>query len=342
MQTKKVATHSGCFHCDEVLACTMLTRYTNEFKNCSITRTRDQKIIDEHDIVVDVGGLYDPSKHRYDHHQNSFTDTFSEEFQIRLSSAGLIYKHFGMEIVKNICDKILEQNKQYLQTEIQLNETILQEIYYRIYKGFIMSVDAIDNGIDQYPKDIKPLYYNKTSLWSRISRLQPHWTEKYIEDDIQRFNKAMDMADEELFSQVKVLLLSTIPARECVKQAINGRFNIHQSGQIIAFETPLPWKDHLEDFENEMDIKGVIKFVLFPESEEKKAWRVQGVPVNQGSFDLRIGLKKEWRGIKDMDILKNVTGIQDIVFVHNSGFIGGAKSFQSTLKMALESIENIQ
>ena len=32
-------------------------------------RTRDQKILDTCDVVADVGGVYDPAKHRYDHHQ---------------------------------------------------------------------------------------------------------------------------------------------------------------------------------------------------------------------------------------------------------------------------------
>jgi uncharacterized UPF0160 family protein len=32
--------------------------------------------------------------------------------------------------------------------------------------------------------------------------------------------------------------------------------------------------------------------------------------------------------------LKKISGIEDIVFVHASGFIGGAKSYDSTLKMA--------
>lgn len=41
-----------------------------------------------------------------------------------------------------------------------------------------------------------------------------------------------------------------------------------------------------------------------------------------------------------MKELITVSGIPDIVFVHNSGFIGGAKSYESTLKMAVESIED--
>jgi len=41
-----------------------------------------------------------------------------------------------------------------------------------------------------------------------------------------------------------------------------------------------------------------------------------------------------------MKELISVSGIPDIVFVHNSGFIGGAKSYESTLYMAVESIED--
>jgi uncharacterized UPF0160 family protein len=46
------------------------------------------------DIVVDVGGIYDPQSHRYDHHQRGFTEVFGHGGYdiIKLSSAGLVYK----------------------------------------------------------------------------------------------------------------------------------------------------------------------------------------------------------------------------------------------------------
>lgn len=40
-----------------------------------------------------------------------------------------------------------------------------------------------------------------------------------------------------------------------------------------------------------------------------------------------------------MKLLVETSKIEDIVFVHNNGFIGGAKSFESVLRMALESLE---
>ena len=63
-----IGTHNGKFHCDEALACYMLKQLP-EYAEATIVRTRDMEVLKTCDIVVDVGGEYDSSKHRYDHHQ---------------------------------------------------------------------------------------------------------------------------------------------------------------------------------------------------------------------------------------------------------------------------------
>lgn len=64
----RVATHDGNFHCDEVLACMMLTRYTPTYYQAHIIRTRDPAVWATCDAVVDVGGKYQPPT-LLDHHQ---------------------------------------------------------------------------------------------------------------------------------------------------------------------------------------------------------------------------------------------------------------------------------
>ena len=64
---KLIGTHSGAFHCDEVLATTMLL-WTNEFQNSAIVRTRNTEILDQMDILCDVGGVFNHEKRRFDHH----------------------------------------------------------------------------------------------------------------------------------------------------------------------------------------------------------------------------------------------------------------------------------
>lgn len=57
-----------------------------------VKRSRDPAVLDPCDIVVDVGGIYDETKQRFDHHQRGFTEVFGHGFETKLSSAGLVYK----------------------------------------------------------------------------------------------------------------------------------------------------------------------------------------------------------------------------------------------------------
>lgn len=67
----KIGTHSGAFHCDEALGCFLL-RQLDQYKDAEIVRTRDPAILREMDVVVDVGGVYDPGM-CWSHHLNRRT-----------------------------------------------------------------------------------------------------------------------------------------------------------------------------------------------------------------------------------------------------------------------------
>lgn len=58
-QNKRIGTHSGTFHCDEALGCFLLQQ-TSKFRDSDIIRTRDPSVLQELDVVIDVGGEYDP------------------------------------------------------------------------------------------------------------------------------------------------------------------------------------------------------------------------------------------------------------------------------------------
>lgn len=88
----KIGTHDGRFHCDEILACAMLSNYVQKFKGAKIVRSRDPKIWDTCDILVDVGGKYEPPR-ILDHHHSTFTTKYPN-YDVILSSAGLVYMHF--------------------------------------------------------------------------------------------------------------------------------------------------------------------------------------------------------------------------------------------------------
>lgn len=154
-----------------------MLKHTNEFRDATIIRTREPNLLKELDILVDVGGIYgnshaDPTTKRFDHHQASFKDTFGGKYnKVRLSSAGLVYKHYGLEVLRNLTQ---EQDEQ-----------LLNSLYDRLYSDFILSVDAIDNGVNQYETTEQPEYKDSTTLCSRVARLNPSWNRPDINADVR-------------------------------------------------------------------------------------------------------------------------------------------------------------
>jgi hypothetical protein len=53
---------------------------------------------------------------------------------------------------------------------------------------------------------------------------------------------------------------------------------------------------------------------------------------------MRVPLAKAWRGLRAEELRKS-TPYTDIEFVHHSGFIGGAWSMETVLKMGAESLK---
>ncbi|XP_019058258.1 PREDICTED: UPF0160 protein MYG1, mitochondrial isoform X2 [Tarenaya hassleriana] len=225
---KRVGTHNGSFHCDETLAC-FLIRLSPKFSGAHIVRTRDPLVLETLDAVLDVGGVYDPKTDRYDHHQKGFTDVFGHGFNTKLSSAGLVYKHYGLEIIAK---------------ELQLDQghPDVQRLFLAIYKNFIEAVDAIDNGIHQYGTDQPPRYVNSTSLAHRIGRLNLDWTEldQSAEKEDEAFHRAMELAGSEFLECVHFHAKSWLPARSIVKECIAERQEVDSSGEIMVLKKQCP------------------------------------------------------------------------------------------------------
>ena len=330
-----VGTHSGVFHCDEVLACAMI-KYSSDYNDPVIVRSRNPEIHSLVDILMDVGDVFDPSKKRFDHHQKSFESYFHEEqkegsYPIKMSSAGLIFKYFGKDILRNVAKGL---KADLGSTEEEITQAI-EEAYSHIYDDFIKEVDAIDNGVSITEKDVKPRYRISTGLASRIGRLNPAWNAE-DQDPNPRFIKAMGMGETEFYDQVYSKFMISRPAFNIVKEAFDSREEFHKSGELVYFKQFCPWKSHLYKLEEDNKIKGLIKFVFFQSMDGM--YRVQAVSAEATSFENRISLHEDWRG-KRGEELKKASGLESICFCHHSGFIGGAKTFEDAIKMAELSME---
>ncbi|XP_022763387.1 UPF0160 protein-like isoform X2 [Durio zibethinus] len=315
---KRVGTHDGSFHCDEALACFMI-RLTKKFSNAQIA-------LENLDAVVDARGVYDPTRDRYDHHQRGFEQVFSHGFTTKLSSAGLVYRHYGAEIIAK-------------ELELDVQHPNVYRLFLAVYKNFVEAVDAIDNGINQYDTDRPPRYVNATGLSYRVGRLNLDWVDldQSSERENEAFQSAMTLAGSEFLESIHFHAKSWLPARSIVMECLSARNDIDCSGEIIVLTISCPWKLHIFELEEELQIDTAIKYVIY-QDDRSENWRLQAVAVSPGRFESRKPLPLPWRGLEG-NKLSEVAGIPGCIFVHMSGFIGANKSYGGALAMARASLK---
>ncbi|EDK41758.2 hypothetical protein PGUG_05856 [Meyerozyma guilliermondii ATCC 6260] len=314
----QICTHSGSFHADESLAVYMV-KLLPAYKDCKLVRSRNPEDWEASDLVIDVGGKYDGTKY-FDHHQREFSETFSANYKTKLSSAGLIYKHFGKQIIEEVCQSTKEN------TEL---------LYEKVYKEFIEALDANDNGINNYSKEAeaeKNFNDRNITLPAIVSKLNPSWNENPTDADFDAaFQRSSALMGEVFVNLLKGYGNSWLPARTIVESGFDSRFDVDKSGKILKLEQFCPWKEHLYAIEKEKSAQGQIEFVLFQDSSSK--WRVSTVSVTSTSFEFRKGLLEPWRGLRDEE-LSEKAGVPGCIFVHAAGFIGGANTYEGVLKLA--------
>jgi uncharacterized UPF0160 family protein len=324
---KVIGTHSGSFQADEAMGVWML-RQTPEYRNSKVVRSRDLKVLNDLDIVIDVGGVYDHSKLRYDHHQRGYDERFDAGKEgkdgrcTKLSASGLVYRHYGNDIIRAYYPSLSDDH--------------LVVVYKKIYNSLLECLDAIDTGVEMVPDGVEIAYKDATGLSARVGRLNPRWNEVDANGESpnydERFEMASGLCGEDFMSVMARVVESDIPARDIVQQAVLTCKEIDPSGEIIKFPSGgLPWKSMLYEMEKEHKLDPLIKFVLY--TDQAGMWRVQAVTVEGKAFENRLSLPTEWRGVRDSD-LEGVTKIPGSRFVHAAGFIGGNDTFEGALEMA--------
>lgn len=97
--TKTVVTHNGLFHADEAFGIAFLSLLLGS--EMRVVRTRNPAQIEQADVALDVGGVYDNAKLLYDHHQRDFTEVH-EDTSVKLAACGLIWRHFGTCLITKL------------------------------------------------------------------------------------------------------------------------------------------------------------------------------------------------------------------------------------------------
>lgn len=202
----KIGTHNGKFHTDEVCAIALLLRV---FPDAEIVRTRDSKVLETCDILVDVGDIYNPEKGRFDHHQKGGVDEWPDE--TKRSSLGLVWREYQLKIGCPDMGTVLD----------------LQRI-------LVIPVDARDNGQqpERRPRDIP-------SLADFVDSLNSSWDETDYNEDAA-FMEAVAFVSRYL-ERVITRCAAEHKASELVELAIK----YSRSPRLIVLEHGMPWQHEI-------------------------------------------------------------------------------------------------
>ena len=195
-----IATHNGNFHADDVFSIAALK---NVFPSFKLVRTRDLDVIGKADLVIDVGGEYDPEAGRFDHHQRGGAG--ERENGIPYSSFGLVWKKYGLQICGGN-----------------------QDVADSVDSGLVSTIDAIDCG---YVKGVS----EGISLSQTISMFNPTWQEESHFDTC--FDEAVEFAAR-ILTRFIASASGGISAKAIVAKAIENA----EDPRVIVLEQYTPWK----------------------------------------------------------------------------------------------------
>lgn len=324
-----LGTHSGKFHLDEVLATAILL---NIYPNARLIRSRNQDELNKADIVYDVGGIYDPKTLRFDHHQRSFKETFSTDYNVRLSSAGLVYRHFAKQLLEKY--------------EIEPKNEVIEEIY----EEYFLAIDAQDNGIEN------PSKYQVRTLANTVSDskfpLEPE-EEAEIENFFpnliieSEYKKIVDGKEEIILSKSRKFkytlkfIMRDLKNYLKIKKLFYDELNSADqkikncNSQILIVEEDENISQNIIRILSEK-YKKEIYFVIYPSYDN--TYRMYDIPKEKNSFESKIQLYEKWRGLRDHE-LQEISGFKNAQFVHASGFTGRASDLETAIKMCEISID---
>ncbi len=206
METKKIlVTHNSKFHADDVFAtATLKLRFGNDV---TIIRSRDASTIEKADIVYDVGGIYDPEKDRFDHHQPERAG--NRPNGIPYASFGLVWKKYGPDICGS--HEVADALDAYL----------------------VQAIDAPDNGVDLFTltRDIVPYLFS-----DGLYTFRPTWKEDSRRVD-EGFFEAVAIAE-------KILARAIVQARDRIEgeRAVIDAYNKAEDKRVIILDDRYPWE----------------------------------------------------------------------------------------------------
>lgn len=188
-------------------------------------------------------------------------------------------------------------------------------------RTFVQTIDAIDNG------QVAPTITDDISAFT-MSSLVSAFNPVSLVDGFPNieFGHAVKMA-----KQILLIVLNNVITKIEYGYVVDAIVEQTKNG-ILVLDQAMPWQESVFSHPN----RKTILYVVYPST--RRDWKVQCVPDKPGSFGTRKSLPKEWWGLNDKELQK-VCDVNDAIFTHKVGFIGGAATKEGAIEMAEKAIE---
>lgn len=289
---ERLIVHSGTFHSDDVF-CGAIARILNpgvEIKRVADTSNLETDV--DHGVV-----LADIGMGAFDHHQK---DCPFREDGIKHCGASRMWLTYGTSVVRKIC-----------KTE-SLNDRAVYHICCAIYSGILRTISALDNGTDDFPKEV-------FSIATIIEGFRPAW------DDTRTYDECYETA---------VGYMQTVLANEILRYKAEAKAESYvlscierMRDSVVVLERYCPWKDPVIADQR-------IKIVIYPSL--RGGWNLEPVPNEKEEVTYRITIPEQWRGLRGEDALHQCKGM---TFCHAKGFLCAFDLKENAIAAAMDLVK---
>ena len=295
---KKICvTHNGAFHADDLFATAVLSILNNG--NIKIIRTRDEKWFKKGDYVYDVGGENISEKNLFDHHQKGGGG--KRDNGIPYSSFGLIWEKYG----EKICGS--------------------KEVADNIDARIVMPIDANDSGVDiskpifegVHPYSVNSIFLSESPTWKENNTNIDSIFLKQVKKIIKLLKREIKVSKDDVEGQ-KIIIEAYEKAKD--KRMIVLEFDMPRylvQEILCRFNEPI--------------------YFVYPSLRGNKiiGWKTEAVRKSIDTMESRKLFPESWRGLMESSgKLKEVTGVSDAQFCHQSGFFLTVGSKEGAIKLA--------
>lgn len=198
-----VVTHDSSFHADDVCAVACLSLlYGSRLK---VIRSRDPKVMESADIVLDVGGKNDGVKN-FDHHQEGGAG--KRDNGVPYAAFGLIWKRFGVELAGSTA------------------------VAKRFDEVFVQPTDANDNGLSVATALIPGVL--PVTFDAFVFASNPTWKESEMSKDAKFFETV------EIFKKIIARELTFLRDEEEARTAVLADYARAEDKRLIVLSKNYP------------------------------------------------------------------------------------------------------